>query len=187
MAWESATAAKCLFLLHSDAIKPVRYSTLSSFAEETCDKIKAATGNRCYSDRNSPCTGDDDERVLPVLRALRIELVLQRIPIRHVSIPIRHVPLRVRRFASCKCRNIAEEPRSFSALTLEGGMAPELAYVTAKLAAPALLRRLPICLRKCCPWAAPSTAARCPIEHAASASISRGCIPRESQIPTLTR
>jgi hypothetical protein len=45
------------------------------------------------------------------------------------------VPLRVRRFARCQCRNIAEEPRSFSALTLEGGMAPELAYVTATLAA----------------------------------------------------
>ena len=45
------------------------------------------------------------------------------------------VPLRVRRFVSCQCREIAEEPRSFSALTLEGGMAPELAYVTAKFAA----------------------------------------------------
>jgi hypothetical protein len=46
------------------------------------------------------------------------------------------VPLRVRRFASCQCREIAEEePRSFSALTLEGGMAPEFAYVTAKFAA----------------------------------------------------
>ena len=45
------------------------------------------------------------------------------------------VPLRVRRFASCQCRETVEEPRSFSALTLEGGMAPELAYVTAKFAA----------------------------------------------------
>jgi hypothetical protein len=45
------------------------------------------------------------------------------------------VPLRVRRFASCQCREIADEARSFSALTLEGGMAPELAYVTAKFAA----------------------------------------------------
>lgn len=45
------------------------------------------------------------------------------------------VPLRVRRFVSCQCREIAEEPRSFSALTLEGGMAPELAYVTATFAA----------------------------------------------------
>jgi Transposase len=45
------------------------------------------------------------------------------------------VPLRVRRFANCQCREIAEEPRSFSALTLEGGIAPELAYVTAKFAA----------------------------------------------------
>src|SRR5271157_421642 len=46
-----------------------------------------------------------------------------------------NVPLRVRRFASCQCREIAEKPRSFSALTFEGGIAPELAYVTAKFAA----------------------------------------------------
>jgi hypothetical protein len=36
---------------------------------------------------------------------------------------------------SCQCRNTADEPRSFSALALEGGMAPELAYVTTKFAA----------------------------------------------------
>ena len=46
-----------------------------------------------------------------------------------------NVPLRVRRFVSCQCRDIAEEPKSFSVLTIEGGMAPELAYVTAKFAA----------------------------------------------------
>lgn len=45
------------------------------------------------------------------------------------------VPLRVRRFVSCQCRRLSEGPRSFSAMTLEGGMAPELAYVTAKFAA----------------------------------------------------
>ena len=45
------------------------------------------------------------------------------------------VPLRVRRFSNCQCRRGADEPRSFSALTLEGGLAPELAYVTAKFAA----------------------------------------------------
>ena len=46
------------------------------------------------------------------------------------------VPLRVRRFVGCRCRDdILKEPRSFSALTLEGGLAPELAYVTAKFAA----------------------------------------------------
>ena len=46
------------------------------------------------------------------------------------------VPLRVRRFESCPCRDaLPKEPRSFSALTLEGGMAPELAFVTAKFAA----------------------------------------------------
>ena len=46
------------------------------------------------------------------------------------------VPLRVRRPANCQCcREVADEPRSFSALTLERGIAPELAYVTAKFAA----------------------------------------------------
>ena len=46
------------------------------------------------------------------------------------------VPLRIRRFENCPCREVLlKEPRSFSALTLEGGMAPELAYVTAKFAA----------------------------------------------------
>ena len=46
-----------------------------------------------------------------------------------------HVPLRVRRLDHCQCRDVSEESSSFSALTLEGGMAPELAYVTAKFAA----------------------------------------------------
>jgi hypothetical protein len=47
-----------------------------------------------------------------------------------------NVPLRVRRFVSCRCRDaLTEEPRSLSALTLEGGMAPELADITAKFAA----------------------------------------------------
>jgi hypothetical protein len=44
------------------------------------------------------------------------------------------VPLRVRRFVRCQCRDVSEEPSGFSALTLEGGVAPELAYVTAKFA-----------------------------------------------------
>jgi hypothetical protein len=52
------------------------------------------------------------------------------------------VPLRVRRFDRCRCRNLREEPGSFSALTLEGGMAPELAYVTAKFAALAPFARV---------------------------------------------
>jgi hypothetical protein len=47
-----------------------------------------------------------------------------------------NVPLRVRRFDRCPCRDaLPKEPRTFSALTLDGGMAPELAYVTAKFAA----------------------------------------------------
>ena len=84
---------------------------------------------------NGPRTGGDDGRALPVLRGLRIDLVQQRIPVRHISIPLWQRALRVRRFVSCQCRNTADEPRSFSALTLEGGMAPELAYVTTKFAA----------------------------------------------------
>ncbi len=46
------------------------------------------------------------------------------------------VKLRLRRFESCPCRAaLPNEPRSFSAIALEGGVAPELAYVTAKFAA----------------------------------------------------
>lgn len=52
------------------------------------------------------------------------------------------VPLRVRRFVSCQIRGLPREPRSFPALTLEGGMAPELAYVTAKFAALAPFARV---------------------------------------------
>jgi hypothetical protein len=45
------------------------------------------------------------------------------------------VPLRIRRFVRCQCRSLSEDPGSFSVLTFEGGMSPELAYVTAKFAA----------------------------------------------------
>jgi len=49
------------------------------------------------------------------------------------------VPLRVRRFENCPCCDtLPKEPRRFSVLALEGGMEPELAYVTAKFAALAL-------------------------------------------------
>ena len=34
----------------------------------------------------------------------------------------------------CQCRDVSEEPSGFSALTLEGGVEPKLAYVTAKFA-----------------------------------------------------
>jgi hypothetical protein len=44
-------------------------------------------------------------------------------------------PLRIRRFVGCRCQDRQEGPKSFSALALEGGVAPELAYVTAKFAA----------------------------------------------------
>jgi hypothetical protein len=45
------------------------------------------------------------------------------------------VPLRLRRFVGCLCPAGREGPKTFSALALEGGVAPELAYVTAKFAA----------------------------------------------------
>ena len=45
------------------------------------------------------------------------------------------VPLRVRRFVGCRCHHLHGERGTFSALTLDGGLAPELAYVTARFAA----------------------------------------------------
>jgi hypothetical protein len=45
-------------------------------------------------------------------------------------------PLRVRRFQIWPCLEVfPQAPRSFSALALEGGVPPELAYVSAKFAA----------------------------------------------------
>jgi hypothetical protein len=44
------------------------------------------------------------------------------------------VPIRVRRLLVCPCQG-PSEPRSFAALDLGGGVAPELAYVTARYAA----------------------------------------------------
>ena len=44
------------------------------------------------------------------------------------------VPVRVRRLLACPCRGPGE-PKSFAALDLGGGIAPELAYVTARYAA----------------------------------------------------
>ena len=40
----------------------------------------------------------------------------------------------MRRFVRCQCRDVSEEPSGFSALTLEEGVVPELAYVNAKFA-----------------------------------------------------
>jgi hypothetical protein len=51
------------------------------------------------------------------------------------------VPLRVRRFVGCQCSGGRGGRKSLSALTLEGGMSPELAYVTAKFAAVAPFAR----------------------------------------------
>jgi hypothetical protein len=45
------------------------------------------------------------------------------------------VRLRLRRFVGCQCPDGCEGPKTLSALALEGGISPELAYVTAKFAA----------------------------------------------------
>jgi hypothetical protein len=51
------------------------------------------------------------------------------------------VPLRVRRFVGCRCLPGRDGPKTLSALALEGGLSPELAYVTAKFAAVAPFAR----------------------------------------------
>jgi len=45
------------------------------------------------------------------------------------------VAVRVRRLCVCRCRAGMQEPKSFSALAATDGIAPELAYITAKFAA----------------------------------------------------
>ena len=45
------------------------------------------------------------------------------------------VGVRIRRLHACSCRSGLQEPKSFAALLATGGIAPELAYITAKFAA----------------------------------------------------
>jgi hypothetical protein len=45
------------------------------------------------------------------------------------------VDVRIRRLRACPCRSGRPEPKSFAAMFATGGVAPELAYVTAKFAA----------------------------------------------------
>jgi hypothetical protein len=45
------------------------------------------------------------------------------------------VAVRIRRLYACGCRAGLQEPKSFAALLATGGVAPELAYITAKFAA----------------------------------------------------
>src|SRR5260370_31774057 len=52
------------------------------------------------------------------------------------------VPLRVRRFVACRCHHLHGERGTFSALTLDGGLAPEYAYMTARFAALAPFARV---------------------------------------------
>jgi hypothetical protein len=52
------------------------------------------------------------------------------------------VAVRVRRLHACHCRAGMPEPKSFAALPPTGGIAPELAYVTAKFAALAPFARV---------------------------------------------
>jgi hypothetical protein len=93
-----------------------------------------------------------------------------------------NVPLRVRRFVNCPCRDaLPEESRSFSALPLEGGMAPELAYMTAKFAALAPLAKVADLLAKLLPVGGAVNAGMVRIELAVSANISRDCVRREPQ------
>jgi hypothetical protein len=71
-----------------------------------------------------------------MLRALRNGPVQQRISAGDLSIVVRRGAVACRRFQTCPCLEVPPgAPRSFSALALEGGIAPELAYVTAKFAA----------------------------------------------------
>ena len=51
-------------------------------------------------------------------------------------------PVKVRRLSACNCRSERPEPKSFAALMAMGGIAPELAYVTAKFAALAPFARV---------------------------------------------
>ena len=52
------------------------------------------------------------------------------------------VAVRVRRLCACRCRAGMQEPKSFSALAATDGVAPELAYITAKFAALAPFARV---------------------------------------------
>jgi len=80
-----------------------------------------------------------------------------------------------------------DEPRSFSALTLEGGTAPELAYVTAKFAALAPFAKVANLLAELLPVGGAVNAGTVRNRTRVSASVSRGCDPRVLQIPTLMR
>jgi hypothetical protein len=52
------------------------------------------------------------------------------------------VPVKVRRLSTCRCRSGSHEPKSFATMLAAGGIAPELAYVTAKFAALAPFARV---------------------------------------------
>ena len=52
------------------------------------------------------------------------------------------VAIRIRRLWACGCRAGMQEPKSFAALLATGGIAPELAYITAKFAALAPFARV---------------------------------------------
>jgi len=52
------------------------------------------------------------------------------------------VAVKIRRLCACCCRAGMQEPKSFSALTATGGIAPEVTYLTAKFAALAPVARV---------------------------------------------
>ena len=68
------------------------------------------------------------------------------------------VPVKVRRLSACRCRSGSQEPKSFAAMMVTGGIAPELAYVTAKFAALAPFARVADLLSELLPIGGPANA-----------------------------
>jgi len=68
--------------------------------------------------------------------------------------------VKVRRLCACNCRSERPEPKSFAALMAMGGIAPELAYVTAKFAALAPFARVADLLSELLPVGGAAAASR---------------------------
>jgi hypothetical protein len=74
------------------------------------------------------------------------------------------IPVRVRRLGACRCRSGPQEPKSFAAMIAAmGGIAPELANVTAKFAALAPFAGWQICCPNSFLLPAQRTRAQCKI------------------------
>jgi hypothetical protein len=70
------------------------------------------------------------------------------------------VGVRIRRLRACACRMGQPEPKSFGAVFATGGVAPELAYVTAKFAALAPFARVADLVAELLPASGARTQAR---------------------------